>query len=80
MADTIVVAIYQHQYWDSVRAFRSIESAYKWRDDIADHAWDNSFPGDPKPAQDIGIEYFKKIIACNGGREWFEIRELHLED
>lgn len=72
----MIIAIYNHEYGNTVRAFSNIESANKWKDSIANDYWDDAFTSDiPKPDTNIGDAYFILMIDYVGYNESFEIIE-----
>jgi len=78
LSNNVYVARYDHEYGTDVRVFRTETGAYGWRTEIAVEWWENEFPDDPKPADDvIGETYFARTEES--GSEWFSVEAVELE-
>ena len=72
----MIIAIYNHEYGNTVKAFTTIEAANKWKDSIGNDYWDNAFTSEMiKPDNNIGDAYFMLMIDYIGYNESFEIIE-----
>lgn len=58
----IHVAIYEHPHGMDVRVFLHREEALNWRTRIAQEWWSNAFDDDPPPEDQIGEEYFERML------------------
>ncbi|WP_413874651.1 hypothetical protein [Albidovulum sp.] len=56
------VAIYEHPHGTDVRVFLNREEALSWRTRIAQGWWSNAFDDDPPPEEQIGEEYFERML------------------
>lgn len=73
----MIIAIYNHEYGNTVKAFSNIESANKWKDKIATDYWVDDVFGENvnPPDTNIGDAYFMLMIDYIGYNESFEIIE-----
>lgn len=56
------VAIYEHPHGTDVRVFADANQAWAWRTGIAKEWWSNAFDDDPPPDDEIGEEYFERML------------------
>jgi hypothetical protein len=76
----VCVARYQHRYGTDLRAFDSEAAALAWRTELAKRWWENEFPLDvPPPDEVIGEKYFEKISERCSGDEGFSYQTVELE-
>lgn len=59
---TVHVAIYEHPHGTDVRVFLDVNQASAWRTGIAKEWWSNAFDDDPPPDDEIGEEYFERML------------------
>lgn len=74
---TVHVAIYDHPHGTDVRAFLDRDRALNWRTGIAKEWWRNAYDEDPPPDDEIGEEYFNRML--DRGDEFFSIQLCDLE-
>ena len=75
---TVWVAIYSHEYGSDVRVFDNEQACRDWRDRIATNWWDDEFPDDEAPKENIGGEYFERL-AEQGVSESFSWYNAEVE-
>lgn len=69
------VATYEHKHGTDTCLFAAEYRAYQWRDEIAKEWWDDSFPDEDPPENNIGEVYFSRMSEeCPG--EFFNV-EYH---
>ncbi|RJL07307.1 hypothetical protein D3P06_00780 [Paracoccus aestuarii] len=59
---TVHLAIYEHRHGTDVRVFLDADQAFAWRTDIAKAWWSDAFEDDPPPDDEIGAEYFERML------------------
>lgn len=74
---TVHVAIYDHPHGTDVRVFLDRDRALNWRTGIAREWWSNAYDDDPPPDDEIGEEYFNRML--DRGDEFFSIQLCNLE-
>lgn len=72
----VYVAIYEHPHGMDVRVFVDAEQALSWRTGIAQEWWSNAFEDDPPPDDEIGEEYFERMLERD---EFFSTLTCDLE-
>lgn len=70
------VAIYEHPHGTDVQVFLHAEEALNWRTSIAQEWWSNAFDDDPPSVEQIGDEYFERMLERD---EFFSTVTRHLE-
>ncbi|WP_140847997.1 hypothetical protein [Paracoccus sp. FO-3] len=70
------VAIYEHRHGTDVRVFLDCEEAMKWRTNLALEWWNDAFDDDPPPIEQIGGEYFDRMMERD---EFFSTQTCQLE-
>ncbi len=78
---TVHVAIWEHEYGDSVRVFARAADAEKWREEIAEEWWEKEMgerqkPKDQKQAAD---DYFREIGERLDRNEYFTVHTAEVE-
>ncbi len=78
---TVHVAIWEHEYGDTVRVFAREGDAEKWRQEIADEWWEKEMdkrekPKDPKEAAD---DYFRAVGERLDRNEYFAVHTTEVE-
>lgn len=74
---SVHVAIYDHPHGTDVRVFIDRDGALNWRTGIAREWWSNAWDDDPPPDEEIGEEYFNRML--DRGDEFFSIQLCDLE-
>lgn len=74
---TVHVAIYDHPHGTDVRVFLDRDGALNRRTGIAREWWSNAYDDDPPPDDEIGEEYFNRML--DRGAEFFSIQLCDLE-
>lgn len=74
---TVHVAIYDHPHGTDVRVFLDRDRALNWRTGIAREWWSNAYDDDRPPDDEIGDEYFNRML--DRGDEFFSIHLCDLE-
>lgn len=74
---SVHVAIYDHPHGTDVRVFLDRDGALNWRTGIAREWWSNAWDDDPPPDEEIGDEYFNRML--DRGDEFFSIQLCDLE-
>ncbi|MFN8681367.1 hypothetical protein ACDP63_09490 [Paracoccus sp. P2] len=59
---TVHVTIYEHRHGTNVRVFLDAAQAQAWRTRIAREWWHHEFDDDPPPEDEIGAEYFERML------------------
>lgn len=70
------VAIYEHPHGTDVQVFLHAEEVLNWRTGIAQEWWSNAFDDDPPSVEQIGDEYFERMLERD---EFFSTVTRHLE-
>ena len=73
----VIVAIYEHPHGTDVRVFRDSDQAMEWRTGIAQEWWSSAFTDDPPPDDQIGEEYFERMLERD---EFFSTTACEIED
>lgn len=58
----VYVAIYEHPHGTDVRVFANEDQALCWRTGLAKEWWSNAFEDVPPPDDEIGEEYFERML------------------
>ncbi len=58
----VYVAIYEHCHGADVRVFANEDQAICWRTGLAKEWWSDAFEDDPPPDDEIGEEYFERML------------------
>lgn len=74
---SVHVAIYDHPHGMDVRVFLDSYQALNWRTGIAKEWWSNAYEDDPPPDDEIGEEYFGRML--DRGDEFFSIKMCDTE-
>jgi hypothetical protein len=74
------VAMYNHEYGTDTRVFNNESAALHWRELIARDWWDDSFPDEDMPEEDVGESYFRAMNDTSGFPESFLIIHAMVED
>ncbi|MBL4918652.1 hypothetical protein [Szabonella alba] len=77
IAQIVHVAIYDHPHGTDVRVFLDRDGALNWRTGIAREWWSNAWDDDPPPDEEIGEEYFNRML--DRGDEFFSIQLCDLD-
>lgn len=72
----VYVAIYEHPHGTDVRVFTEEDQALRWRTGLAKEWWSNAFDDDPPPDDEIGEDYFERMLERD---EFFSMQECHVE-
>ena len=72
----VYVAIYEHRHGTDVRVFIDEDRALVWRTRIAQEWWSDAFDDDPPPDEEIGAEYFERMLERD---EFFSTMRCDLE-
>lgn len=56
------VAVYEHPHGTDIRVFADAGQAMCWRTGLAKEWWSNAFNDDPPPGDEIGEEYFERMM------------------
>lgn len=70
------VAIYEHRHGTDVRVFLAREQALFWRTVLAKEWWRNEFDDDPPSDDEIGEEYFSRMLERD---EFFTTMSCNVE-
>ncbi|MBU2031518.1 MAG: hypothetical protein KKG69_01590 [Alphaproteobacteria bacterium] len=62
---SVHVAIYEHSHGMDVRVFLDEDRALIWRTRIAQEWWSHAFDDGPPPEEEIGDEYFERMMDRN---------------
>ena len=73
---SVYVAIYEHPHGMDVHIFLNKDRALIWRTGIAQEWWSHAFDDDPPPEEEIGAEYFERMLERD---EFFSIVTCDLE-
>lgn len=74
---TVYAAIYEHPHGMDVRVYVERDDALNWRTAIAKAWWNNAYGDAPPPDDEIGEEYFDRML--NYGEEFFTIESCTLK-
>ncbi len=70
------VAIYEHPHGTDVHVFAHEHQALRLRTDLAKEWWSHAFEDDPPPDDEIGADYFERMLERD---EFFTTQECEVE-
>lgn len=73
----VIACVYSHEYGEDLRVFSSQEKADAWKDELGKAYWENKFPDEPMPEENVGTAYFN--LQLDRGSEWFIATECEVE-
>ncbi|NLS26475.1 hypothetical protein S2M10_14580 [Sphingomonas sp. S2M10] len=76
IARSVHVATYEHPYGTDIRVFLDQDQALIWRTRIAREWWSHAFDQEPPPDDEIGEEYFERMLERD---EFFSTMECDIE-